>query len=79
MQKICIVSNISGNNNVIKNGVNGFICENIDEYCDIINNVKNGQCNTEEIVLNAKNSVVEEYNLDVMSNKYKKIYKQYEI
>lgn len=79
MQKICIVSNISGNNNVIKNGVNGFICENIDEYCDIINNVKNGQCNTEEIVLNAKNSVVKEYNLDVMSNKYKKIYKQYEI
>lgn len=79
MQKVCIVSNISGNNNVIKNGINGFICENIDEYCDVISKVKNSEFNTEEIAINARNSVVKEYNLDVMSNKYKEIYKQYEI
>jgi len=79
MGKICVTSNISGNNNVIKSGINGFICEELEDYCDIISKIKNNKVNTEDIIKNAKISIMTEYNLDVMSNKYKDIYKQYVI
>lgn len=79
MKKICVASNISGNNNVIKNGINGFICETLDDYCNVINKIKNNEYNIEDITQNAQNDVMNEYNLDAMSDKYKKIYKQYDI
>ena len=77
--KPCVVSNISGNNNVIVNGVNGFICNNLENYYDAINNIIQNKCNTEEICANAKKSIINEFNIDSMSKKYSEMYKRYNL
>ena len=77
--KPCVVSNISGNNNVIVNGVNGFVCNDLQSYYDAINNIIQKKCNTEEICTNAKESIINEFNIDSMSKKYSDMYKRYDI
>ena len=39
MKKLCIVSNCIGNRDVI-NGTNGFVCSSLEEFEDIISNLK---------------------------------------
>ena len=78
LEKTCIVSNISGNNNVIQNGVNGFVCDSLQSFQDVINDIIQKKYNTQEIALNAKNSIINEYNLENMASKYSNIYKKYE-
>lgn len=79
LEKPCVVSNISGNNNVIKNGINGFICDDLTNYYDAINNIILKKCNTEEICMNAKKSIINEFNIDSMSRKYSEVYKRYSL
>lgn len=75
LEKTCIVSNISGNNNVIKDGYNGFVCENLQDYQKVIDNFIHKKYDIKEITTNAKNSIIKEYNLDNMAKKYLEIYK----
>lgn len=69
MKKMCVVSNVIGNNNVIHNGKNGYVCENVDEF---VSRIENG-C-MEELISNAFEDVNKKYNTYTMSEKYKKIY-----
>lgn len=72
LKKICIVSDIIGNRDVIKDGENGFtIKEN--NYEDIINNLKTN--NTKKIVEKAQKDVLIKYNMKRMAEEYTKIYK----
>ncbi len=75
--KICLVSNISGNNNVIKNGVNGFICDTNEDFCEIIKEIKYKKYDLKVISNNAIDSVLTKYNLNVMCEQYKSIYGEY--
>ena len=74
LKKICVASNVIGNNNVI-NGNNGFLCNNLDDYINVITKlVDNGI--PDELLENAKNDIVQHYNSNVMAEKYAEIYRK---
>ena len=39
MKKICVVSNVIGNRDVIKDSKNGYIANNLDEFVEKIENI----------------------------------------
>lgn len=73
LRKKCVVSNVIGNNDVIKKGYNGFVCDSVEEYLEAI------VCkdNVDEIVDNAYNDICREYNTKVMAKRYKAIYEKH--
>ena len=72
LEKTCIVSNVIGNRDVINNGVNGFLCSSKEEFIDAIKYCENKD--TSNIVAKARESILKEYNTDVMAERYKNIY-----
>ena len=72
MKKLCLVSNTVGNKSVIKDGVNGYVCNNLNDYVNaIINAMKSFPV---EITNNAYNDVLNIYNTKEMKKKYIKFY-----
>ena len=76
LKKICIVSDVIGNRDVIVHGENGFIANTADDYVRIIQEIKAGKWDIEKIVARAYQDVCEKYNIDVMCQKYIKIYRK---
>ena len=74
MGKLCIVSDTIGNNDVIKNNVNGFICDSIEDYINAINVSKEKK---KELIEHAIDDVKKEYNTITMARKYSEIYDKY--
>jgi glycosyltransferase involved in cell wall biosynthesis len=74
LKKICLVSNVVGNRDVVENERNGFICITAEEYAQRIRQILQTNCNWQSIVTQAQNDVVTRYNTDVMVAQYKKIY-----
>lgn len=75
LKKICIVSNVIGNKDVISNEKNGFICNNIDEYINVIQEIQKNKYDLKNISQNAFDDIKKIYNTDVMCKEYLKIYK----
>lgn len=73
MKKICIVTNVIGNRDVIKNEYNGFVIETVEECEKYIKEIIEKK-NNQTIVNNAFESIQNEYNTKVMINNYMKIY-----
>lgn len=73
MKKVCIVTDVIGNRDVIRNNQNGFICKNVDEFAYTIHKIIN--MNTQDITETAYKEVLNEYNIDYMIKKYIEIYK----
>lgn len=73
MKKICVVSNVIGNRDVINNGKNGFVCKNDSEFVKCIIALKD---NRESIIENAYNDILEKYNKNNMAKKYCCIYEK---
>lgn len=69
MKKLCVVSDVIGNHDVISNGINGYVCRNVHEYVKAINSV-----DTKEIINNAFDCIIDQYNTAEMVNQYNKIY-----
>lgn len=40
MKKLCVVSNVIGNRDVIHNGDNGYVCDEIDDFVKAIEDKK---------------------------------------
>lgn len=76
LNKVCIVSNVIGNKNVIQNEKNGFVCDDLNQYIEIIKQIQIGKRNLKNISDSAKRDIVDEYNVDVMTKKYVEIYKK---
>ena len=76
MKKICIVSDVIGNRDVIVHGDNGFITNTVDDYVQIIREIKDGKWDLEQITAKAYQDVCEKYNIDVMCQKYVEIYRK---
>ena len=76
LKKVCIVSNVIGNKDVIINGENGFICNKIEEYKNIINKIKNKEYELNQIRDNAKIEIEKKYNIEQMSKEYIKLYEK---
>lgn len=76
MRKICIVSNVIGNRDVIHNGKNGYICDNLNDF---INNIKKALLNKSiptVLVKNAHEEILTHYNSEVMAKNYASIYEE---
>lgn len=75
MKKICIVTNVIGNRDVIENGVNGYIANNEKDFIEIIEKLLNNQdILIDEIVNNSYECIKTIYNISKMTEEYKSIY-----
>lgn len=72
MKKICVVSNVIGNRDVIINNYNGFICLNADDFIKKIKTVRINDF--DRVVENAHDEILKKYNTQIMANEYKDIY-----
>lgn len=70
MKKICVVSDVIGNKDVIENGVNGYVCHNIEEFIDAIKE------RNEKYINNAYDDLIKKYSVDVQAEGYSKIYRK---
>lgn len=76
MRKICIVTNVIGNRDVIEDNKNGFIFNSTDEFNKIINGIKNEKYDIEIILNKAYDDIADKYNTRVMCEKYVKEYEK---
>lgn len=74
IKNLCVVSDVIGNNNVIANGKNGFLCRNLSDYLRIINLLYKEKINNAKIIQDAYQDVITNYNSKVMAKNYLKIY-----
>lgn len=72
MKKICMVSDVIGNNDVICDEKNGFICRTSEDYSKRIKEAIKKY--PEELIQNAYKTIVEKYNTESMKKGYIKIY-----
>lgn len=68
MKKLCVVSNVIGNRDVIHNGENGYVCSSVDEYVAAIKERK------EEYIEKAYQDLLENYETKIQAKKYAEIY-----
>lgn len=70
MKKMCVVSDVIGNHDVIHNGDNGFVCECVDDYVAAIRSAVQHP----EYIEKAYLDVLNKYNTEVMAKGYSDIY-----
>ncbi len=76
LKKICIVTDVIGNRDVIEHGVNGFIADTPEAVVAIIEELKNGKWDYVKLTEKAKRDVEEKYNILVMCEEYGKRYRE---
>lgn len=69
MKKLCVVSDVIGNHDVIQKGENGFVCRTVDDYKNAIE-----KANVEPIIEKAFFDINSQYNTAMMGKKYSLIY-----
>lgn len=74
MKKMCIVSDVIGNRDVIKNNSNGFICTTSNQFIEKIREINDSTAIHNSLLEKAYNDILNEYNTKVMASKYKEIY-----
>lgn len=74
LKKICVVSNVIGNNNVIKDNFNGFLCNQLENYIETINNIMKKRVNINKIKNNSIQDVIDKYSTKKMCKEYRKLY-----
>ena len=73
--KPVIVNPVIGNKDVVRHGENGFFANTPEEYVTIIKDIIGGKYDVEKIVNTAYDEILNEYNTDVMSKRYAKLYR----
>lgn len=73
-KKICIVSNCIGNRDVIENGVNGFVANNLEEFTHVIEDIISEKVDVKNIKENAYYDILTKYDFSIVSKSYKKLY-----
>lgn len=68
MKKVCVVSNVIGNRNVIHDGENGYVCNTVDDYVTAIKK------RNPRFVEKAYQDIVNNYNTKEQAKKYAEIY-----
>lgn len=74
MKKLCVVSDVIGNHDVIHSGQNGFVCKNVEEFVEAVETAENGEPTV--MILNAYQDILKQYNTLVMADNYSKVYKK---
>lgn len=70
MKKVCAVSDVIGNHDVIHNGDNGYVCNSVDDFVMAI------QENKKEYALKAYQDLIENYTIKIQAKEYAKIYNE---
>jgi len=70
MKKLCIVSNVIGNHDVIQNDINGYVCDSVEQFVNAIERYEEA----EKLVECAYASIQTHYNTSIMANQYRNIY-----
>ena len=73
--KMCIVSNADGNKDVVKDGINGYVCKEIADYISYIKEALADPDMIKKMGEKSRLAVIEKYNLTAMENEYKKYFK----
>lgn len=68
LKKLILVSNVMGNKSVIKNGINGYVCNKPSDYAMRIHNAMDEY--PKQLTENAYNDVINIYNTKSMKRKY---------
>lgn len=68
MKKLCIVSNVIGNRDVIHNGWNGYVCDNVEDYLNAIKD------RNEIFIERAYQDLLENYETKIQAKRYIEIY-----
>lgn len=74
MGKPGIVTNVSGNKDIIKHGYNGFIANSKEEFIEYINMLATNEKLRKEMGQNAAKYVADNYSIDKMADSYIKLY-----
>lgn len=72
MKKLCVVSDVIGNHDVIHNEKNGFVCNEVRAFVNAIRESQGDK--SQRYVENAFQDVLTKYNTNVMAKKYAQIY-----
>lgn len=78
-KKICIVSNCIGNRDVIINGKNGFVANDLEEFSKVIKDIIGGKIDIKLIQENSYNDILDKYDFEIVSDNYRKLYNYIEI
>lgn len=73
MKKLCIVSKVIGNKDVIRNDYNGFLCEDLNSFVNALKLAITQDSSS--LRTNAYTDILKKYNTNVMAEKYDKIYR----
>lgn len=73
MKKICVVSNVIGNRDVIHNGENGFVCV---KARDFVKAIRECQGDVKSLKQRAYKDILGMYNTKIMAQEYQKRYEQ---
>ena len=76
MKKVCIVSNVIGNNDVIRTGRNGYVCDNCEDFISVIKTVKENFEEVNILIKNAYEDILETYNTKIMAEMYSRLYER---
>lgn len=79
LRKVCIVTNVIGNKDVIINGKNGFIANSKEEFQSIIERLNNDRELYSKISNNAYKYVKENFNIKDMFANYKNAYSNFQV
>ena len=74
LKKVCVVSNVMGNRDVIDNGMDGYVCHTEDEFYNIIEKIKNGEIDFLMLGNRAREKILAEHNMDKVADDYLKVY-----
>lgn len=76
LKKICLVSDVIGNRDVIRSGENGVICRHVQEYVDAIWRIAHDGESGKLLSEAAHKDVEAHYNVDLMARMYSEIYQR---
>lgn len=73
-QKICVVTNVIGNRDVIKHEENGFVASDSEQFTEVMNQILQQKIDIKQIKEAAKQDIETKYNFDLVSQAYKQLY-----
>ena len=74
MKKICLVSNVIGNKDVISSGNNGLICNEAEDYAMAIREMADNSDMAKRLAETAHKDVAEKYSIEKMAKAYSEVY-----
>lgn len=72
MKKPCVVSNVIGNRDVIKSGINGYLCNDVPDFVKAIESIQESYPNN--YIQKAYSEISSHYNIVKMAEQYEKTY-----